>query len=180
MLQIVIPSAEFWDEEKEEFVYTKGRTLQLEHSLVSLAKWEAKWGKAFFSKEEKTLEETIDYIRCMTITQNVDPGIYDCLTNTNIEVINKYIEHPMTATRFFEEKTGKAGREQVTAEIIYWWMITFNIPPEYQKWHLNRLLALIRVCDIKSQPPKKLGKRDIMRRNAATNAARRKQWNTKG
>ena len=180
MLRIVIPSTEFWDEEKEEFIYTKGQTLQLEHSLVSLAKWEAKWGKAFLSKEEKTLEETIDYIRCMTITQNVDPGIYNCLTNANMEEINKYIENPMTATRFFEEKTGTANRELVTAEIIYWWMIVFNIPPEYQKWHLNRLLALIRVCNIKNQPPKKRGKRDIMRRNAAMNAARRKRWNTKG
>ena len=180
MLQITIPAVELWDERKQEFITTKEQTLQLEHSLVSISKWESKWCKPFLSKQEKTFEETLDYIKCMTITQNVDPEVYNYLTNENIEEINKYIEAPMTATYFSDDKTAKSSREQITAELIYYWMIALNIPFECQKWHLNRLLTLIKVCNIKNQPPKKLSKKEIMSRNAALNAARRKQLNTKG
>lgn len=180
MLQITIPAVELWDERKQEFVITKEQTLQLEHSLVSISKWESKWCKPFLSKQEKTFEETLDYIKCMTITQNVDPEVYNYLTNKNIEEINKYIDAPMTATYFSDEKNSKTSREQVTAELIYYWMIALNIPFECQKWHLNRLLTLIKVCNIKNQPPKKRSKKEIMSRNAALNAARRKQLNTKG
>ena len=180
MLQLVIPATEQWDEFKQEFVHVKEQTLQLEHSLVSLSKWESKWCKSFFSKQEKTYEETIDYIKCMTLTQNVKDETYSCLTNDNIIQINKYIEAPMTATHFSDDKTSKASRETITSELIYYWMIALNIPFECQKWHLNRLLTLIHVCNIKNQPPKKMGKRDLMSRNAALNAARRKQLNTKG
>lgn len=180
MLQITIPAVELWDERKQEFVTTKEQTLQLEHSLVSLSKWESKWCKAFLTKQEKTFEETLDYIKCMTITQNVDPEVYNRLTNENIEEINKYIEAPMTATYFSDDKTAKSSREQITAELIYYWMIALNIPFECQKWHLNRLLTLIKVCNIKNQPPKKRSRKEIMSRNAALNAARRKQLNTRG
>ena len=180
MLQITIPAVEQWDERKQEFVTTKEQTLQLEHSLVSLSKWESKWCKAFLTKQEKTFEETLDYIKCMTITQNVDPEVYNYLTNKNIEEINNYIDAPMTATYFSDDKTAKISREQVTAEIIYYWMIALNIPFECQKWHLNRLIALIKVCNIKNAPPKKRSKKEIMSRNAALNAARRKRLNTKG
>jgi len=180
MLQITIPAVELWDERKQEFVITKKQTLQLEHSLVSISKWESKWCKPFLSKQEKTFEETLDYIKCMTITQNVDPEVYNYLTNKNIEEINNYINAPMTATYFSDEKTSKTSREQVTAELIYYWMIALNIPFECQKWHLNRLLTLIKVCSIKNQPPKKRSRKEIMSRNAALNAARRKQLNTKG
>lgn len=180
MLQITIPAVELWDERKQEFVTTKEQTLSLEHSLVSLSKWESKWCKSFLTKQEKTFEETLDYIKCMTITQNVDPEIYRYLTNENINEVNRYIEAPMTATYFSDEKNSKTSREQVTAELIYYWMIALNIPFECQKWHLNRLLTLIKVCNIKNQPPKKRSKKEIMSRNAALNAARRKQLNTKG
>lgn len=180
MLQITIPAVELWDERKQEFVITKEQTLQLEHSLVSISKWESKWCKPFLSKQEKTFEETLDYIKCMTITQNVDPEVYNYLTNKNIEEINKYIDAPMTAIYFSDEKNSKTSREQVTAELIYYWMIAFNIPFECQKWHLNRLLTLIKVCNIKNQPPKKRSRKEIMSRNAALNAARRKQLNTRG
>ncbi len=180
MLRIVIPSAELWDEEHQEFIHTKEQTLQLEHSLVSLSKWESKWCKFFLTKQEKTIEETIDYIKCMTLTQNVDPKVYNYLTNENIEEINRYIEAPMTATTFSEEKIGKANREQISSELIYYWMIALNIPFECQKWHLNRLLTLIRLCNIKNQPPKKRSRRDIMRSHAALNAANKKRFNTKG
>ena len=180
MLQITIPESESFDEKKGEFVSFKGQTLQLEHSLVSLSKWESKWCKSFFSKQEKTYEETLDYIKCMTITKNVDPNAYNFLTRDNIEQINNYIESPMTATSFYEDKTSKTNRETITSELIYYWMIALNIPFECQKWHLNRLLTLIRVCNIKNQPPKKMSRREIMSRNAALNAARRQQLNTKG
>ena len=180
MLQITIPGIELWDESREIFTQTKEQTLQLEHSLVSLSKWESKWGKAFLSKQEKTYEETIDYIKCMTITQNVDPNVYNHLPKSIIDKITEYIEAPMTATYFSKEQSSGNSREQVTSELIYYWMIALNIPFECQKWHLNRLLTLIRVCNIKNQPPKKMSKRAIMSRNAALNAARRKQLNTRG
>ena len=180
MLQITIPSIELWDEKKEEFIYTKGQTLQLEHSLVSLSKWESKWCKSFLFTKEKTDEETLDYIKCMTLTQNVDPEVYNRLTNANINEINKYIEAPMTATFFSDDKMTKSSREIVTAELIYYWMIASNIPFECQKWHLNRLLALVKVCNIKNSPPKKRSGKEIMSRNAALNATRRKRLNTKG
>jgi len=180
MLHIIIPAVEQWDEVKQEFVYTKDQMLSLEHSLVSLSKWESKWCKAFLTKQEKTFEETLDYIKFMTITQNVDPKVYNYLTNENIDEVNRYIEAPMTATYFSEDKTSKISREQVTAELIYYWMISLNIPFECQKWHLNRLLTLIKVCNIKNTPPKKRSRKDIMSRNAALNAARRKQLNTRG
>lgn len=180
MLQITIPACEQWDEAKNEFVYTKAQTLQLEHSLISISKWESKWNKAFLSKNEKTYEETVDYIKCMTITQNVDPSVYLHLTNENIEQINQYIDAPMTATYFMEDDDKKPSRETITAELIYYWMIALNIPFECQKWHLNRLLTLVKVCNIKNAPPKKRSKGDIMRRNAKLNAARRAKHHTRG
>ncbi len=180
MLQITVPAVDLWDETKEEFITTKEQVLQLEHSLVSVSKWEAKWCKTFLSKKEKTYEETIDYIKCMTITQNVNPIVYKCLRNENIEQINKYISAPMTATWFSDDNAGAQNREQVTSELIYYWMIALNIPFECQKWHLNRLLTLIRVCNIKNKPPKKMNRSEIMSRNAALNAARRRQFNSRG
>lgn len=180
MLRITIPAVEQWNEQNQEFVSTKEQTLQLEHSLISLSKWESKWCKAFLTKQEKTFEETMDYIKCMTITQNVNSEIYNYLTNSNIKQVNKYIEAPMTATYFLDEKSNKTSREQITSELIYYWMIALNIPFDCQKWHLNRLLTLIKVCNIKNQPPKKRNKKAIMSRNAALNAARKKQLNTRG
>ena len=180
MLTITIPATELWDETREEYIYTKRQTLQLEHSLVSISKWEGKWCKPFLSSNDKTLEETIDYVKCMTVTPNVKPEIYRCLSGENIEDINKYIAAPMTATWFSEDKTARPSREVITSEIIYYWMIALNIPFECQKWHLNRLLTLIKVCDRKNQPPKKMGKNAIMSRNAALNAARRKKTGSKG
>lgn len=181
MLQLVIPlSPEGWDEKTEQFVEARTYTLQLEHSLVSLSKWESKWEKPFFSKAEKSYEEILDYIKFMTISKNVNPDVYSHLTQANIREINAYIEAPMTATTFAKDKNQAKNREIITAELIYYWMIALNIPFECQKWHLNRLLTLIRVCNIKNSPPKKMSKRDLASRNAQLNAARRKQMNTKG
>lgn len=179
MLQITIPKQELFNDKTQEFISTKETTIQLEHSLVSLSKWESKWNVPFLGKGEKTIEQTLDYIKCMTITQNVNPLVYSCLTNKNIDDINNYIDAPMTATTFGQSNQ-PPNREIVTSEVIYYWMIALNIPMECQKWHLNRLLTLIRVCNIKNTPPKKMSRSEIINRNAALNAARRKKLNSKG
>lgn len=148
MLTIKIPDREWFNDATQEFITVKGTTLQLEHSLVSLSKWEAKWNIPFLSKDEKTIEQTLDYIRCMTITQNVNPMVYEQLSEENIEQINQYINASKTATTF-NNLDHKSSREIVTSELIYYWMIALNVPMECQKWHLNRLLTLIRVCNAK-------------------------------
>ena len=182
MLTITIPiSPEGWDEAKQEFVEPKTQTLQLEHSLISLSKWEAKWHKPFFTKNELTDEEVFDYIKCMTLTKNVDPDVYNHITRKNIQDVLDYIGDPMTATTFSKEDKVSKNREIITSELIYYWMIASNIPFDpCEKWHLNRLITLVRVCGVKSTPPKKRSRRDIMSRNAALNAARRQQMNSKG
>ena len=180
MLRITVPAKELWDYTSSEFISVKEQTLQLEHSLVSLSKWESKWHKPFYSKEDKTYEETLDYIKCMTITQNVKPVVYRCLTQHNIQQINEYIENPMTATTFSKQEKRTINGEQITAELIYYWMIALQIPVEFQKWHLNRLITLIRVCNVKNQPPKKMGKQELASNYAKLNAARRQKYNSKG
>ena len=180
MLQITIPAIEMWDEINNEFVSTKEQTLQLEHSLVSLSKWESKWRKPYLSTTDMTYEEAIDYIRCMTLTQHVNPDVYKNLTAENLKEVQSYINAPMTATTFSEDKHTKRNREVITAEVIYYWLISQQIPIECQKWHLNRLLALIRVCNVKNAPTKKMSKRDILSQNAALNAARRKRMGSRG
>ena len=185
MLEITIPAREIYDEVNNEFIEFGGQTLKLEHSLLSLSKWESKWNKAFLGKEKKTREETIDYIRCMTITQNVDPKVYRFLTDDNIRAVSAYIDEPMTATVFMSDKRADPGskgayRETVTAELIYYWMIAFNIPFECQKWHLNRLLTLVKVCNVKNAPPKKRKKSDLIRDRHALNELRRQSLNTNG
>lgn len=179
MLKITIPAREFYNEETEEFMYYTKEELQLEHSLESVSKWESKWNKPFLSSSDKSVDEIIDYIRCMTITEVDDPEVYERLTEHNIRAINSYIDAPMTATTF-NEPNNRGSREIITSEIIYYWMITFNIPFECQRWHLNRLLALIKVCNIKNNPPKKMSAQEIMARNKALNAQRKQNLNTRG
>ena len=181
-LTIFIPETEFYDEVKQEFLNVKATTLLLEHSLVSLSKWEAKYCKPFLTKEKKSDEEALEYIRCMTITQNVDPLTYQAL-NDNYSIMSEimaYIEAPMTATTISKDDNRPPNREIITSEVIYYWMVTYNIPVEFQKWHLNRLLTLIQVCNAKNQQPKKMRKEDIHSRNRALNAARRQKLNSKG
>ena len=127
-----------------------------------------------------TNEEILDYIRCMTITQRVDPEVYFNLSETNLQTVIDYINAPMTATTFREDNANKKSSEIITAELIYHWMIETQVPFECQKWHLNRLLTLIRVRNVKLQPPKKMGRNELMRRNAALNAARKQQLGTRG
>lgn len=181
MLEVIIPAIEGYDEDNNEFVILEpAYSIQLEHSLASVSKWESKWCKPFYSKKEKTQEEVMDYIKCMTISQNVDSRVYDRLTKDNIDKIIDYIEAPMTATTITDNRNNKKSREIVTAEIIYYWMISLNIPFECQYWHINKLLIQIQVCNIKNTPPKKMSKRDIFKHNAALNAAQKKKFNTRG
>lgn len=179
MLRITIPSIERYDEVNNLFINSKEQHLQLEHSLVSISKWESKWCKPFLIKTPKTILESLDYIRCMTITQNVDPNIYSCITDKIMDQVSRYIQQPMTATTFNNVKGGN-NNEIYTSEIIYYWMITLNIPFECQKWHLNRLLTLIDVCNIKNQPKKNMSAHEIMERNSDLNAMRRKALHTSG
>lgn len=180
MLQITIPAREQYDEVRNEFIYTPSQTLQLEHSLVSISEWESKWHKPFLDRKEKTTTEVLDYIRCMTLNKNVDPNIYTCLSPENVQDINNYINSPMSATTFSEDKRKGSAREIITSELIYYWMVALTIPFECQHWHLNRLLNLVQICNIKNEPPKKMSKGALMRRNSALNAQRKAQMNTKG
>ncbi|MCD8372607.1 MAG: hypothetical protein LUD27_04835 [Clostridia bacterium] len=179
MLVINIPSIEKWDEKRSVFVHTKGCSIQLEHSLVSISKWESRWNQPFLTKKEKTPEQILDYIKCMSITQNISDTVYNDIPANELNKIIDYISAPMTATVFSDTKV--AGRnETITSEVIYYWMVTLNIPFECQKWHLNRLLTLIRVCNIKNQPKKKIKTNELINRNAQLNAARRQRLNTRG
>lgn len=181
MLQITIPiGQEGWDEVNEEFIKPDEKVLQLEHSLVSLSKWESKWHKAFLTKRKKTSEEILDYIKCMTITRNVDPDVYNHLTNENVTEIENYIADSMTATIVPEQNDGKPNRDVVTSELIYYWMLTLGIPFECEKWHINRLITLIKVCNAKNGKQTPRSKSQLVRDYAAINAANKKKFNTKG
>ena len=178
MLKITIKGREYFDEKKNEFVTLPETTLSLEHSLVSISKWESKYCKPFLGKEQKTYEETMYYIKCMTINPNVDDSVYLGLSQENLSDIRDYINAPMSATTFSNQKTG--SRQVVTSELIYFNMVTYGIPFECQKWHIRRLLNLITICDIKNSPQKKMSRSQILSQNRQLNAARRSALNTKG
>ena len=183
MLRLEIKGVEdAFDEKTETFVSIPPQILLLEHSLVTLSKWESKWHKPFLNpSQDRTEEESLDYIRCMTLNiDEVNPSVYYALEPKELGLIHDYLEDSMTATWFTERETQKFNREVITAEIIYYWMVSLGIPFECENWHLNRLLTLIRVCNIKNTPPKKMGRRDLLARNASLNAARRKRTGSRG
>lgn len=180
MLQLYVTGGEIYDQKNREFVYVNSTTLRLEHSLISLSKWESMYCIPFLTDKPKTVQQTLDYIKCMTLNPNVDPNIYHFISDEHILQINDYIGSKMTATTFSDSSKRK-NRETVTAELIYWSMITLGIPVEFQKWHLNRLLTLIHVCNIKNDPEKKkMSAAEIMRRNTLINEQRKAQYNTSG
>lgn len=185
MLTLNIKEKESFNDKTNEFEHYNACSLCLEHSLVSLSKWESKWHKSFLNTEKKTNEELIDYIKCMTLTQNVDPRIYSILSIDNINEINSYISNPMTATTFQENipegaKTNK--KEIITSEVIYFWMVSYQIPFECQKWHLNRLLTLIKICSIKNSNGKddKRSKKSVLSSYKALNMARKQALHSRG
>ena len=182
VLKILIPGKEDWDEANQCFIYSKDTVLNLKHSLVSIAKWETNWNISFldkFGKKETTVEQVLDYIRCMTINQNIDPNVYKCLTNKNVEDVFTYIGSSMTATTFSDHL--KPGRKRiVTSELVYSWMIDFGVPFQCEKWPFDRLITLLRVCEAEHREHKKGStssamkrNRDIKQRNRARKAARR-------
>ena len=182
MLQLEISGGEFFNESTQEFITTKPQKLLLEHSLLSLSKWEAKWKKPFFNKGRKTPDEYLDYIKCMTINSNVDPLVYDNLSRDDFKKIMEYIEDPHTATTIRELPNKKRKHNRiVTSELIYYWMCVSGIPFDCERWHLNRLMTLIRICSIENNPDaKKMSKRAIYEQNRELNEARRTKYNTSG
>lgn len=180
MLQLKIPDIELYDELNNRFITRKGTVLTMEHSLLSLAKWESKWHIPFLTENDLTVDQTIDYYRCMTITKNVNPDVYKNITNDISKEINKYIDDPMTATWFNNVSNNQTDKTVITAEIIYYQMISLGIPFECEKWHLNRLLTLIRVVSLKNSPPKKMSRDEIMAQQVRLNEERKAKLNTKG
>lgn len=182
MLELVIPAREWLNERDNTFLSYPETRLLLEHSLLSLSKWEAKWKKPYLDSKAKgrTPEEFIDYVRCMTINKGVDNRVYYNLTNDAIKQITDYINDPMTATKITRKDKRPTKQEIVTSELIYYWMISYGIPVEFEKWHLGRLMTLIDVCAIKGGSDKKMSKNEILKQNASLNAMRRAQRHSKG
>lgn len=179
MLQITLP-VELWDEGKQEFVYLPGQTLELEHSLASLSKWESNMGKPFLTKDAKTYEESLEYLKCMMLTPDVTEDTYNYLMSHKLREIDDYINSSMTAT-ILPPNRGRRGRtEIITAEVIYYWMIAMQIPSQYEHWHLNKLITLIGVCNVKNSPTKKRSSDEILQEQMALNAERCKKLNSKG
>jgi hypothetical protein len=180
MLTITVGAEDVFDEGTDTFRTQGGFELQLEHSLVSLSKWESEYEKPFLGKEGKTPEEILDYVRCMLLTPNPPGDFLQKLSKENLEAINTYIERKMTATWFSEQPGAPKSREIITSELIYYWMTVFNIPFECETWHLNRLFTLIRIANIKQAKPRKLSKAEIAARNRELNAQRKAQLGTRG
>jgi len=180
MLRITVVLDEDFDEATNEFLTSGSFDLDLEHSLVSLSKWESEFEKPFLNEKDKSPEELISYIKAMTLTKKTPEEIFQKLSKTNIDEINRYIGAKMTATWFSDKQTARPSREIITAEIIYYWMISLNIPLECENWHLNRLFTLIKVCSEKNKPTKKMGRRELASRNRELNAMRRQQLGTTG
>lgn len=169
-----------FDPSTQRFITTKEQKLSFEHSLLSIVKWESKWHKPYLSREPKTEEENIDYIRCMCLTPNVDPNVFYAIDEKSAQAIADYIANPMTATTIKKDDK-RPSREIITNELIYFWMTQFNIPFDpCQKWHFNRLMMLIQVAAVKNQPSKKMSKKDILSRNMALNAQRKARMGTHG
>lgn len=184
MLEITVSIPEFFNEQLNEFIAPSRstETLHLEHSLVSISKWESKWKVPYFSQksESMSIEQFQDYVRCMTLNQNIPDYVYKVLSKDNLAQIVDYIVDEKTATWFGKEEYNAPSRQVVTSELIYYWMIQFNVPMECQKWHFSRLWTLIKVCSAKSGGGKKMSKSEILSRNRTLNEQRKAQYHTKG
>lgn len=179
MLVLQVGGEDLFDPGQGRFIKSPSKTLRLEHSLRSVAKWESKWEIAFLSDKEKTREQTLDYIRCMDLSGRDDVDV-SYITPDQLQKVNEYIGAKMTATTINRRGPKRPSREIITAEIIYFWMIQAGIPPEYDKWHLNRLLMLIEVCNLKSGPQKKMSHKEQMAQQRALNASRKAKLHSRG
>jgi len=180
MLSIVVNATEVFDETTQEFTTQGGIELQLEHSLLSLSKWESKYEKPFLGKTEKSRKEILDYICYMLLTPNPPGDFLENLSQENFNEINNYLDRKMTATWFSEQPGAPRSSEVITSELIYYWMTVFHIPFECETWHLNRLFTLIRICNVKQSKPQKMSRAEIAKRNRELNAQRRAQLGTSG
>lgn len=179
MLSIIVPGRDFWDERSEEFIRTKDTTLYLEHSLLSISKWEAKWHISFID-DEKTDEQIMDYIPCMSLKGDIDPLVLKAITQQNIADVQAYIENPMTASTIKDIKRPNRVKQKITSELIYYYMIQYGIPVEFEKWHFNRLITLIRVCAAENQPNKKMSPTEQARYYRELNKANKAKYHTRG
>lgn len=180
MLTIHVVLSDGFDESTSEFVPVEAFSLELEHSLASLSKWESIHEEPFLPKEVMSQEESLSYIKCMTLTPNVPEEVFQKLSDDDYMVINAYTNRKMTATWFAPERKNTTNSEVITAELIYYWMFSFGIPLEAENWHLNKLLTLIKVFGKKNEPEKKMSKADLAARNRALNEQRRRELGTKG
>lgn len=180
MLRIIIEGDEVYDEEKNEFSTVNDVVVDLEHSLVSLSKWESEFQKPFLMPGEKSAEEIFGYIKAMVLTPGAGLDVLQRCSQKNIQEIQQYIDSSQSATTFGSMPERRGPSEVITSELIYYWMVAFNIPFECQTWHLNRLFALIRICNIKNSPPKKMTRHEIAERNRQLNAERKAKYNTTG
>jgi len=180
MLKFTVPLEEGYDENTREFTVVRGFELELEHSLVSLSKWESEWEKPFLSKDAKTPEETLSYVKHMILTPNIPDEVWQKFPDRLFLMINSYMNSKQTATWFNDSPNIKASREVVTAELIYYWMVALGIPFECQYWHINKLLTLVKVCNVKNAPEKKMSKREQAEMQRTLNAQRKAQFNTRG
>ena len=180
MLKIIVPGNDFFDDSIQEFVTVGDLVVELEHSLVSLSKWESIYEKPFLAPGEKSSEEILGYIKTMLINPEIPSDVFSRLSEDNLSKINEYIDAKMTATWFSEQRGQLKSQEIITSELIYYWMITFQIPIMCENWHLNRLFTLIRICNIKNAAPKKMSRSETAARNRELNAQNRARLGTKG
>lgn len=180
MLKITVPGDEAFDDSDETFTTVGDVDLELEHSLVSLSKWESKFEKPFLGKEDKTSEEAIGYVKAMTLTPDVPDEVFKRLSEENLKTINSYLDAKMTATFFSDDSASPKTGVVITSELIYYWMTVFQIPFECEHWHLNRLFTLIQICNLKQDKPKKMSRSEIQARNRELNEQRKRQLGTKG
>lgn len=182
MLKIIIAGEESFDEENQMFVFLDEPVcLVLEHSLLSLSKWESEFEKPFLSADQKTPEETNAYIKAMILTPDYPEDIILKLTKKNQTEINDYIGSNYSATTFGKAQAVKRGRpEVITSELIYYWMVSYNVPFECEEWHLNRLFNLLQVCNIKNSKQKKMPKREAAAMQRDLNAKRKAELGTSG
>lgn len=182
MLRLTIPKTELWNETTSTFEYTEEVVVDLEHSLVSLSKWESFYEKPFLSEEPKTREETRYYIGCMCLGEFPSDLTLSRITDAQIQEVDDYISKRHTATWFNEPKTSyrQTNKTVVTAEVIYYWMVSLQIPFECEYWNLNRLITLVRVINNKNQPQKKMSRNEAMTQARRLNEERKQQYNTRG